>query len=322
MMKRNVRSLGMLLLASLFFAGCASKDTGEAEAELVDYVDPMIGTGFHGHTFPGAVVPFGRVQLSPDTHLEGWDASSGYHYEDSTIYGFSHTHLSGTGIGDMGDVLFLPYTGDIPDEAVATFSHDREDAKPGHYSVVLEPWEIQCELAATKRSGWHRYTYPEDEAAGLLIDLGHILQPDWGHQVLESSIKVVDERTIEGYRMTSGWAEKDPVWFRAEFDAPFDVNRVDVDGEDAGPVKTAEGEDVKMWLSFDDPDGPVGARVTISSVDRKGAERNMNEIEGLNSFDEVVKQARQQWEETLSAIRIKSDDDDVLTNFYTSMYHA
>ena len=321
-MRKHVTSLGMLLLASLFFAGCASENSGKPEKKFVNYVDPMIGTGFHGHTFPGAVVPFGRVQLSPDTHLDGWDASSGYHYGDSTIYGFSHTHLSGTGIGDMGDVLFLPFSGDIPDETAGTFSHDEETATPGYYSVMLDPWGVKCELSATKRSGWHRYTFPQEENAGLLIDLGHILQPGWGHQVIESSVEVLDNQTIEGYRMTSGWAEEDPVWFRAEFDKSFEVKRVDVDGEDAGDVHSAEGTDVKMWLSFGRTADPVGIRVTISSVDREGPRHNMEEIAGLNSFDEVTEKARKQWEHTLSAIKIESDDDDVLTNFYTALYHS
>ena len=145
----------LILLILLFYISCSKKEsTPQENLNILDYVDPFIGTGFHGHTFPGAVVPHGRVQLSPDTHLLGWDASSGYHYNDTTLYGFSHTHLSGTGIGDLGDILFLPFTGDIPDEKpVGSFSHNSEKASPGYYKIVIDPWQIKAELTATKRCG-------------------------------------------------------------------------------------------------------------------------------------------------------------------------
>ncbi len=287
----------------------------------VDYVDPMIGTGFHGHTYPGAVVPFGRVQLSPDTRLEGWDASSGYHYSDSTIYGFSHTHLSGTGIGDMGDILFLPFTGDIPSEPVATFSHDNETARPGYYSVLLKPWDINCELSATLRTGWHRYSYPEGSNSSLMIDLGHVLQTTWGHRLEESYINIIDDKTIEGYRLTTGWAACDPVYFRAEFARPFEIIQLEADGKSV-PGSRAEGRDVRAWLSFGELSSPLEIKVSVSAVDEQGARVNMQEVSDLESFDRVAGKAWELWSETLASIEIESSDESVLTNFYTAMYHA
>lgn len=315
----------ILILFAIIFAfavSCTSHKHPEADqADILKYVDPMIGTGFHGHTYPGAVVPFGRVQLSPDTRLNGWDACSGYHYSDSTIYGFSHTHLSGTGIGDMGDILFLPFTGSIPDEPIATFSHHEEEAVPGYYRVQLKPWEVQAELSATLRTGWHRYTFPRQEDAGLLIDLAHILQATWGNRVVEASINIIDNQTIEGYRLTSGWAAHDPIWFRAEFDALFEVSGLTVDGQSVTD-KAAEGKDIKLWLSFGKMENPVGIKVGISAVDEKGPRINLDEVAHLKDFDQIADLAAGEWKQTLSSIRIESEDEDVLTNFYTALYHT
>ncbi len=315
------RIMHTLLFLSAIMTGC-NENAVNTMKEPVDYVDPMIGTGFHGHTYPGAVVPFGRVQLSPDTRLEGWDASSGYHFSDSTIYGFSHTHLSGTGIGDMGDILFLPFTGEINGKPVATFSHDDENASPGYYSVILRPWDILCELSATLRTGWHRYSYPEGSNGGLMIDLGHVLQTTWGHRLAESSVDIVDEKTIEGYRLTTGWAALDPVYFRAEFSQPIEAIKLDVDGKPFQGFLRAEGRDIKAWLSFGKLSEPLEIKVSISAVDEKGARVNMEEVENYKSFDHVADAAREKWSETLSVIEIESNDESVLANFYTAMYRA
>ena len=189
--------------------------------KLVNYVDPFIGTAFHGHTFPGATLPFGMVQLSPDTHMFGWEASSGYHYEDTSLYGFSHTHLSGTGIGDLGDILFLPFTGEIPAEKpVARLDHNLEEATPGYYKIVVAPWDITAELTATKRTGVHRYTFPEAAQAGILIDLTHTLH---GHKNPLHELRVVNEQEIQGLKLTSGWARHHTVYFTAKFSRPFET---------------------------------------------------------------------------------------------------
>ena len=175
-LKKMIFAAGAVLLLS-----CGSGERAE-NGDNTGFVNVFTGTGGHGHTFPGAVRPFGMVQLSPDTHLLNWDASSGYHYADSVIYAFSHTHLSGTGIGDLGDVALLPYTGSgTLQRPVATFSHRRESARPGYYRVRLDNFGIEAELASTERVGIHRYSYPADSVRWVMLDLAHILQPDWGH---------------------------------------------------------------------------------------------------------------------------------------------
>ena len=191
----------------------------------------MIGTGFHGHTFPGPTLPHGQIQLSPDTHIMGWDASSGYHYDDETLYGFSHNHLSGTGIGDLGDFLFLPFTGAVENKPVGKLIHQNETAEVGYYSIQLKPWDILCELTTTERVGWHRYSYPESADAKLMIDLSYVLQPNWGHSLIESEIEFIDDFTVKGYRKTSGWAKDDPIWFTAKFDQPIVKKQIIMDGK-------------------------------------------------------------------------------------------
>ncbi|MFC2125713.1 GH92 family glycosyl hydrolase [Bacteroidota bacterium] len=292
------------------------------EIKVLDFVDPFIGTGFHGHTFPGAVVPHGRVQLSPDTHLLGWDASSGYHHDDTTLYGFSHTHLSGTGIGDLGDILFLPFTGVVGDnKPFASFSHDSEIATPGYYKVDVEPWNIKAELAATLRTGWHRYSYPSNSDARLMIDLSHVLQTNWGHRLIESEISIIDEFTVEGYRLTSGWAAHDPIWFKCVFDQPIKGYKIMVNGQ-LSEDKTGKGDSAIAYLSFGNVGQPLIANVSISSVDQQGASINMEDIKEPKSFDDVVLAAEKQWRSELSGIMIRTEDRQVMKNFYSALYHT
>ena len=311
-----------LVILVIFFS-CSQKETNICQNfNVLDYVDPFIGTGFHGHTFPGAVVPHGRVQLSPDTHLLGWDASSGYHYDDSTLYGFSHTHLSGTGIGDLGDILFLPFIGEFPNEKpIGSFTHETEEASPGYYKVDVAPWNIKSELTATQRTGWHKYSYPDNSEASLMIDLSHILQANWGHKVIEGEIKIIDEYTIEGYRLTSGWAAYDPIYFKCVFNQPITGHEIHVDNEilsgDSG-----NGQHLILYVSFNAQDTPLEAKVALSSVDAEGANLNMEELANFKTFDEVVASARNTWAKELSVIEIQSNDESVLTNFYTALYHT
>ncbi len=314
----------ILLSLIVFCISCTQKEPEirENKVQVLDYVDPFIGTGFHGHTFPGAVVPHGRVQLSPDTHLLGWDASSGYHYDDSTLYGFSHTHLSGTGIGDLGDVLFLPFTGDIPEEKpVGTFSHTTEKALPGYYKVVVNPWNVTAELTTTQRTGWHKYAFPENAHAKLMVDLSHILQANWGHKVIEGEIKVVDEYTIEGYRLTSGWAAFDPIYFKCKFTQPISAYEIIVDGEKVSE-NHGKGTNIVLYVSFETDNNSVEAKVSLSSVDAAGANLNMQELSNFHAFEDVVMAARDIWEKELSAITIESNDQSVKKNFYTALYHT
>lgn len=313
-----------ILGAGLFFiAACSTVDNEKGQnKDLLQYVDPFIGTGFHGHTFPGAVVPHGRVQLSPDTHLFGWEASSGYHYDDTTLYGFSHTHLSGTGIGDLGDFLFLPFTGPFPeDKPIGHFSHEQESAQPGYYQVKVQPWKVNAELSTTKRTGWHKYAFPQQEEACVMIDLSHILQSDWGHRVIESEIVLLDKHTVIGYRLTSGWAAKDPVWFRCVFDQPI-LNHQIRQNNQAMDGNQAEGKDLKVYLSFGKLDNALNATVGISAVDVDGAELNLSELSAYTSIEQVVQAAQKEWRSELNKIKIETKDQSVLTNFYTALYHS
>ena len=204
-----------------------------ASAQTIDHtkwVNPFIGTGGHGHTFPGATMPFGMVQISPDTRTDNWDGSSGYHYSDDTIYGFSHTHLSGTGIPDYCDILFMPTVGEPQffakegDKSVngyaSKFSHANEKAEPGYYSVKLDDDGILAEMTATQRVGVHRYTFPSTAEANIILDLG------WRDKVIDAGLTARGKR-IEGFRRSSSWAKDQVIYFVAEFSQPFNVAKFD-----------------------------------------------------------------------------------------------
>ena len=264
------KSLCLGLLLTIGLMACQTEN--HTEVSLLPYVDPFIGTGAHGHTFPGATTPFGAVQLSPDTHLMGWEASSGYHYDDSVIYGFSHTHLSGTGIGDLGDILFLPFTGEPHDSLAAQFSKDKEKASPGYYSVSFDNFSVAVELSASPRVGFHRYTFTGEEA-WVMLDLGHILQANWGHKSTGGTLEVVDEHTLKGSKISSGWAHEHQVYFYAEFSQAFKQMEVRNEGK---PIKGGKfiGKALKAFLSFPS-DEPLLIKVGISAVDEEGAEKNL-----------------------------------------------
>ena len=314
----------LLCILVFLLAACASGDGHSQNDSVPDYlqwVDPMIGTGFHGHTFPGPVWPHGQIQLSPDTHIMGWEASSGYHYDDSKLYGFSHNHLSGTGIGDLGDFLFLPYTQQKHSKKpIGILNHHNEFAEVGYYKIIIEPWNILAELTANKRSGWHRYTYPTHEEARLMVDLAHILQPNWGHKLLESTFEVTDKYTIRGYRLTSGWAHHDPVWFYCQFNQPILQYQLLEDTTISNGSNKSKG--ITAFLNFGKLNEPLLAKVSISAVDREGAKYNFEQATTNQTFDGVVKANQKKWANELACIRIQAKDSTVLTNFYTSLYHT
>ncbi len=184
----------------------------------IDSVNPFVGTDAHGHTYPGATVPFGMVQLSPDTNTDGWDSCSGYHYSGTAIRGFSHTHLTGTGCGDLGDILLMPTVGDVRlDNCESRFSHAREAASPGYYRVFLDDPQVTAELTATARVGFHKYTYPASDSAHIVLDLVHGI----GGSVYEGGLTVEGHDTISGYRKTHGWASNRAVYFVMQFSRPF-----------------------------------------------------------------------------------------------------
>ncbi len=316
-MKLKIFFLQLLLI----LAGCSLKTNNKQGFDPLDFVDPFIGTGFHGHTFPGAAVPFSMVQLSPDTHILGWDASSGYHYSDSTIYGFSHTHLSGTGIGDMGDVLLLPYSNTNEIKPIGIFNKNEESATPGYYKVRLKNFAVTAELTSTKRVGLHRYSYENPEERKVMLDLGHILQPNWGHRIVENSFRKIDEKTIQGIQKTSGWASNHVIAYRIEFAEPFENLTIFAEGNKTERTELA-GKDIKLHFWFANSKKPLLAKVALSVVDEEGAAKNMAaELPGWD-LEKTVEQSKNEWRKALQGIEISTNDKAVKTNFYTALYHT
>lgn len=294
----------------------------EAQNNYTQYVNPFIGTGGHGHTYPGAVLPHGMVQLSPDTRLTGWDGCSGYHYSDSYIYGFTHTHLSGTGCSDYGDILLMPMAGQpSPDNKVygSAFSHDKEKASPGFYSVLLADDNINVMLTATERVGFHHYTFSGGGAANVILDLKH------RDEVLESSLKIVNNRTITGLRRSKAWADNQYVFFAIEFSVPFTQygiweNDVLLAGN---PQQKDNSKNLKAFFTFGDLNkNIVMAKVAISSVSEEGALKNLKaELPGWD-FAQVRKAAETKWQKELGKIDVSGGTQEQMQVFYTALYHT
>jgi predicted alpha-1,2-mannosidase len=307
-----------------------SKEAGHTNSRKTELVNPFIGTGGHGHTFPGATVPYGMVQLSPDTRLNGWDACSGYHSDDKAILGFSHTHLSGTGIGDYGDILFMPTTGkqelrqgtaENPDDGYCSPKiPGTEVASPGYYTVALQDYNVKVELTTTTRAGMHRYTYPQGSDAGLIIDVGHTLQ---SHHNVTNEIEIVNEHEIRGYKVTRGWARDHRVFFHVVFSQPFTCNLAVQDQIIGSSEKSVNKPGAKALLQFVLTNtNEIIAKVGISAVDYAGAKQNvMREIEAWD-FNEVKKSAANAWEKWLSKIDVKGGTPDQQKIFYTALYHT
>jgi len=307
------------LVLAIFLCGC--KVSNEVKSDPLDYVDPFIGTGFHGHTFPGATLPFGMVQLSPDTHLDGWDASSGYHYDDKQIYAFSHTHLSGTGIGDLGDIGLLPYSNNSNSIPVADFDKETEKASPGHYAVHLKNFEIDVELTSTLRVGMHKYIYQNADERRVMLNLAHVLQANWGNAITANDFKIVDEKTLEGVQKSTGWAYDHLVGYRIEFSEPFESKRIVIDGKETDQ-ESFSTKDAQVYFKFAKSEKPLYVKVAISAVDAEGAEKNMQaELPGWD-FEKTLASAQDKWRTALQGILIESTDEVVKTNFYTAMYHS
>lgn len=292
-----------------------------AQRRFTSYVDPFIGTAAHGHVFPGAAVPFGMVQLSPDNGTEGWDWTSGYHWSDSTIKGFSHTHLSGTGVGDLCDILFMPAVLKRPgDRYAARFSHTDEKAEPGYYRVTFPATGITAELTATDRAGFHRYTFAKGKEASVVIDLGHRLNWD---SPTESHINIEGKQLVTGYRFSRGWAPKQRIYFAARFDRPFRSVHLGNDSvmTSSGTTRTEKG--VKAVLRFrTERNAPVLVKVGISAVSVEGAVKNLDaEIPGW-SFDAVRASASDRWERALERVAVADTTAPVLRTFYTALYRT
>lgn len=281
------------------------------EKRFIDYVNPFIGTGGHGHTYPGAASPFGMVQLSPDSRLEGWDGCGGYHYSDSVIYGFSHTHLSGTGISDYADVLLMPTTGELlltngadgSQGYNSSFSHDKEIAQAGFYQVHLEDYGVEVELTVSPRAGFHRYTFPNDDEAQVVLDLDH------RDKLTDVYLEQVDSVTFKGYRYSHEWATDQRIHFYAQFSSPIQ----DV---------TYRSDSLVVGLKFGKFDNPLLVKVGISAVDILGAQQNVEQEIPHWDFDKTKHTVQNAWESNLSKIQVHGRDEDHKTVFYTALYHS
>ena len=332
-MKKYILSIvcGTLLVQAGLFA---------QSTDYTQFVNPFIGTGsvdslsLSGSNFPGACVPFGLVQLSPDTREYPDDPCSGYDYNDPSILGFSHTHMSGTGCPDLYDVLFMPYGGEIKwvpgtdDGSVkgwrSTYQHSNEKAVPGYYSVVLDDYKIKAELSATEHCGIHRYSFPDKKEYHLMVDLDHSLvrtNPRRYVKILTSQIRVIDNKTIEGYRIITGWAKLRKVYFRAEFSRPFDSHIFKAGAYEIPNAPVGNSDNLKFVVNFSqNNDQPLLVRVGISSVSQEGARQNLQaEIKDFN-FENVVFRAHEAWNKELSCIDADGTQHQK-TIFYTGLYH-
>ncbi len=311
--------------------------------DYTQYVNPLIGTqtdstgALSGSTFPGPTMPQGMVQLSPETEqMVTWDPCCGYDYDKDQIYGFTHTHLSGTGCTDLIDVSLMPWTGEVSTGMLARgefpqhFSHDEEVAKPGFYSVLLRESGVRAELSATVHAGIHRYTYPQGARRQVILDLNRSTYRGddayyigkRGYNILQSQMRVVDSTTIEGYRIMTGWAKLRHVYFRAEFSQPI-TGRVMMDGQRLlDDVDVMNGRALKALLQFDGESAqPLTVKVSISAVDSKGARQNMLAEAQSWDFDHYVTLAHDAWERELGRIDIQGTDEQK-TIFYTGLYHV
>ena len=285
---------------------------------FVQYVDPFIGTGGHGHTYPGATLPHGMVQLSPDTRLDGWDGCGGYHYSDNYIYGFTHTHLSGTGVSDYGDILLMPMTGDpSPDNKKygSVFSHANEKASAGFYSVKLDDDNILAELTASTRVGFHRYKFAGSDNNNIILDLKH------RDEVIESSLKIINLHTIAGLRRSKAWADDQYVYFVIEFSKPFvEAGFWKNDTLLSSTSELKNLKNIKAFFKFENEE--VMAKVALSAVSIEGAERNLAKELPDWDFAKAKAAAEKTWNEELSRIEVSSNDVKQLRTFYTALYHT
>lgn len=278
----------------------------------------MIGTGGHGHTYPGATVPFGMVQLSPDTRIDGsWDGCSGYHHDDSVIYGFSHTHLNGTGCTDYGDIMLMPTMGEPnfnPKEYGSKFSHSNEKATAGFYSVKLDKHNIDVNLTTSTRVGFHQYVFNNAGQANIILDLNH------RDKLLYGDIKIIDNKTIEILRRSEAWAKDQYVYARIEFDKPMQISKAEANQENKKDFYS--GTVVKVSFSKQVKKGEkISVKVSLSPTSYEGAKLNSSEIKGWD-FNKVKQEAEQLWDKQLSKIEITESDKDKLAIFYTALYHT
>lgn len=318
----------LLMAASCFLAvtasGVAQQDYSKSEG-LLRYVDPYIGSGYHGHVFVGTSVPYGMVQLGPNNIHKGWDWTSGYHYSDSILIGFSHTHLSGTGCTDMGDILIMPLNeirtprgnqDDIRDGYASKYSHKNEITRPEYYSLLVDRYNIKAELTATDRVGLHRYTYPKGKPASILIDL----REGNGTNAYDSYIRKIDDYTVEGYRYVRGWSPSRKVYFVLKSDRKIEKFTA-YDDNTPKPLDQLKVESVKSVLTFGDV-AEVKIKVAISSVSCENAAMNLQAELPHWDFDKVVKMNSERWNKQLDKMIVESNDEAAKRVFYTAHYHT
>ena len=326
-----MKRLVIFSLLLLLLAACQTEKNYEPVADPASCVDPFIGTGGHGHTFPGATVPFGMVQFSPDTRMNDWDGCSGYHISDNTILGFSTTHLSGTGCADLGDFRFMPIVGEVKldkgDEEDtrsgyrSAFSHENEQAKAGYYSVLLDDYDVKVELTAGDRTGMMRCTFPKSDASHVFIDMVEGVDDEF---VYSSSLQVEGENAVSGFRRTQDWAQDQYLYFYAEFSKPFKSHTLFVKGNPSQNL-SAESDQLKAVFDFDTEEGEqIVMRLALSAVDVEGAKNNLNaELTEANfDFDAMRQNAYDKWQKELNRYEVAGGKDSDNTVFYTALYHT
>lgn len=314
----------IILIIGLAISACDKKTE-----HYISYVNPMIGTGGHGHTFPGATTPFGMVQLSPSNDFKAWDWCSGYHYSDTVLKGFAHTHISGAGLAGLGDILFMPTKGNPtvkpgteknPESGYRSrFSHNREKASPGYYRVHLDDYNVEAELTATPRVGIHRYTFLDGGLSNIIIDPTHCI----AESVYGTEVEIVSDTEIRGYKHSNGEGGNRKVYFYAKFSKPFKKAVIVIDDSIDTKKASASGHNVKAYVSYNLEKGDaVQVKVALSFVSYEGAYKNLQKEASNLNFDEARKEAEKLWEEKLSRISIGKADEHQKNIFYTGLYHS
>lgn len=307
-----------ILTILLFAFSCQQKEKTVLETDYTQFVDPYIGSDYHGHVFVGANVPFGAVQLGPNNETQGWDWCSGYHYSDSILIGFAHTHLSGTGIGDLGDIVFMPvsdlYNPETDKDSAynwkSTYSHDREAVEPGYYSVHVERYNIDAELTTTERVGFHKYNYNAGENSFVIVDLKY--GTGWD-MLTDGLVEQVDNNSIRGHRMSRGWARDQRVFFYTEFSKEIELFEILASNERQGVVT--------VLIGFKGADELL-AKTGISPVSPEGAKANLSKEVNHWDFDHVLAEAKEKWNNELAKIKIDTESMADKRTFYTALYHT
>ena len=316
-----MKQINLVILLIVFFAVAVSCTTKKQSAESTDFtqfVDPLIGSDYHGHVFVGASVPFGMMQLGPNNETQGWDWCSGYHYSDSVLIGFAHTHLSGTGIGDLGDIVFMPASDAFipvkndttPYPWKSTYSHEKETVKPGYYSLHINRYNIDAELTTTERVGFHKYTFNNAGKSQLVVDLKY--GTGWD-KLVKGSVEQVDKNSIKGFRFSTGWAKDERVFFYTQFSK--DIKNFEIINNDP---KTGN---ITAVIQFDG-NGELLAKTAISPVSTEGAKNNLQTEISEWDFDSVKNAAKESWNNELKKIKIETNNHADKKAFYTAFYHT